>query len=150
MKRRVTPWCALACLVGMIEAGCSNVTTLTQRAESGGSPSAQDIARATTVPLCPVANADRRFDGQLVRVSGTYAEAHHTQVLTADDCGRMLFLSFDEVDWTTPAHMKWRGPLTSAWGQRMAVVGRVGMERGDSDGARAAKLTVYAIESGEP
>jgi len=150
MWRDMIRLCAIAWLVGVGLEGCSTTPPPVQREERDSIPTAEEIAKAITVPLCPVAEGDTRFDGKLIRVKGYYSTLAENAALTGDDCERIVFLSFDgEVERLTPKYAEKRATLASASITSVVVVGRVHVGPRTSAGPAGVRLTVYVVESVE-
>jgi hypothetical protein len=118
-----------------------------------GRPSADEIARAQTVPSCPLAYGDKRFDERLVRVTGTFQDSViGAPLLLAEGCERLVFLEFDDgrIRRLTPDGNR-QFAVAAATDDLIDVV-LVGRARTGQSGPvdRYGELTVYAIESVAP
>jgi hypothetical protein len=116
-----------------------------------GRPSADEIARARVVQPCSLANGDKRLDGLLVRVRGTYTVIEGPRLL-AEGCQRVVFLEFDDgrIERLTPeGHRQLLAAATT--GDVLLDVVLVGMvQTEESSAGRYGELTVYAIKSVAP
>jgi hypothetical protein len=113
-----------------------------------GRPTANEIARALTAPPCRLAYGDERFNGLLVRVTGTYTVIEGP-LLLVEGCERLVFLEFDDgrIERLTPeGNRQFTEATTDDSLIDVVLVGRA-RTRQSSPADRYGELMVYAIES---
>jgi hypothetical protein len=114
-----------------------------------GQPTADEIARAQTVSPCALANGDQRFNGLLVRVTGTFQDSViGAPLLLVGGCERLLYLKFDNprISRLTPdGNRQFDAAATKGGLVDVVLVGMA--QTDDSSAGRYGELTVYAIES---
>jgi len=112
-----------------------------------GRPTADEIAGARTLEdPCDLAYGQKRFEGQLVRVKGTFTVLE-TALLLVEQCERLIFPEFDDARTgrlTPDGKRQFEARTDDAI--NVVLVGRARTGQTES-GDRYGELTVYAIES---